>query len=322
MPRLTPERPPKQPASPRQALEMARPRRGEVAKLKLTPEEDKRIKELLAQAKRAEDEDRMQDALELYLRVKAQVLEIKAKTHESSSAILDKEGKEIVNMENLRTDWIKFYNDHGLEDLANALPKSIKLSPEAVSRLREAAEQGFDQVILLPSPEIQNQSFDPLINLTKYPGENEPYIWNKEEAKQAIQDPENLKLRPEQGKKAYLLLYQSNPVPQETKGKTFAAAKQELDKLFGEGKWNGLTLQEYLILQRQEFEANKDHSFDEYSVSAEQSQWTWLLDSRAPSGCVDASWHPGDRRVGLGWGEPGISRPRLGARPAVVVEIL
>ena len=308
----------------RRSLDMARPRRGEVAKLKLSPEEDKRIKELLAQAKQAEDAGRIQDALDLYLQVKAQVLEIKAKTQESTSVILDEAGKEIVNLETLRQEWAKFYGDHDLEDLANNLPESIKLSSEALAKLREAAEQGFDKAVLLPSLELQTAHLDELINqMATQPAPSmddsdpnqytAPYIETK--AKSSI--PQN---RPTD--KAYLLLYQSNPVPQETKGKTFAAAKQELDKLFGEGKWNGLTLQEYLILQRQEFEANKDHSFDEYSDNADQSQWTWLLDSRAPSGCVAAYWNPRDRQVSLHWDEPENSYPKLGARPAVVVPIL
>jgi hypothetical protein len=96
---------------------------------------------------------------------------------------------------------------------------------------------------------------------------------------------------------------------------------EDLDKLFAQKKWNGLTLEEYVMLQRKELEARKNHSFDAYDDDAKKSKWTWLLDSRVPRGVVHASWDPGNRQVDVDWNEPGYSNGRLGARPAVVVEI-
>jgi hypothetical protein len=95
----------------------------------------------------------------------------------------------------------------------------------------------------------------------------------------------------------------------------------QLDPLFTQNKWNGLTLEEYLMLQRKEFEARKNHEFDAYNGDAKKSKWTWLLDSRVPGGAVHAGWSPGDRQVVVYWGGPGDSYSRLGARPAVVVEV-
>ena len=122
--------------------------------------------------------------------------------------------------------------------------------------------------------------------------------------------------------KAYLLLYQSGAIPEETKGKTFPEAEQELDKLFGKDKWNGLTLEEYLILQRQECEERQDHEFDAWSDDPNKSQCTRLLDSRVHFSCVDASWNPREHLVNVNWSVSGNSSSYIGARPAVVVEIL
>ena len=75
------------------------------------------------------------------------------------------------------------------------------------------------------------------------------------------------------------------------------------------------------MLQRKELEARKNHSFDAYDDDAKKSKWTWLLDSRVPQGVVHAAWNPGSRQVIVDWSESGLSDGRLGARPAVVVEI-
>ena len=98
--------------------------------------------------------------------------------------------------------------------------------------------------------------------------------------------------------KAYLAMYQSSPVPPETKGKKIP----ELEALFQQKKWNGMTLPEYLVLQRREFEQNKSHSFDAYDDSAARSQWTFLLDSVLVSGVVSAIWDTGESPGGRGLG--------------------
>ena len=46
------------------------------------------------------------------------------------------------------------------------------------------------------------------------------------------------------------------------------------------------------------------------------------VSSGSSRGVVFADWHPGFRQVYLYWDGVGASDPELGARPAVVVEIL
>ncbi len=229
-----------------------------------------------------------------------------------------KEGKEVsLDTEAVLKESVGFYAAHDIKDFLRELPKEIRLSASSEARLREALREGFDKAMLLPKTEVQLANIETVASETaikeipNFPA-NEQYTAPYFEGGTKTAETRN---RPKQ--KAYLLLYQSGPIPDETKGKS----PDQLDPLFKQKKWNGFTLQEYLLTQRKEAEANKDHSFDAYSDDAKKSQWTWLLDSRVPRGVVHASWNPGYRRVGVHWVESGSSFGELGARPAVVVEI-
>ena len=225
-----------------------------------------------------------------------------------------------LNLETTLQESIGFYITHDLKDFLKELPKEIKLSPQSETRLREALREGFDKAILLPSTELQKGNIDKLlIELAdkKLPGLQDAEQYNQ---KHYIHQPDvtkNAISRNRPTRKAYLLLYQSNPIPNETKGKS----PNELDPLFTQKNWNGLTLEEYLILQRKETETNKDHRFDTYDDDPNKSQWTWLLDSRVSGVVVRADWYPKNRQVRVSWYRPGYSYDGLGTRPAVVVEV-
>jgi hypothetical protein len=229
-----------------------------------------------------------------------------------------KEGKEVkLDTEAVLHESAGFYAAHGLKNFLKELPKEIKLTAASEARLREALREGFDEAMLFPKTDVQAASIESLATETatkeapSLPANEQytaPYFENGTKVAQA-------RNRPKQ--KAYLLLYQSGPIPDETKGKS----PDQLDPLFSQKKWNGFTLEEYLLLQRKETESRKNHSFDAYDSDTKKSQWTWLLDSRVPGGGVHADWSPGLRRVGVVWAAPGLSGPGLGARPAVVVEV-
>lgn len=233
-----------------------------------------------------------------------------------------KDGKREIKIdtEAVLKESVGFYTGHDLKDFLKELPKELRLSPQSEARLREAMREGFDRAMLLPSTNLQKGSIDKLLG--ELADKQIQGLQDTEQYSQAhyMHEPnttKNATARNRPKRKAYLLLYQSAPIPEETKGKN----PNDLDQLFAQKKWNGLTLEEYLMLQRRETEASKDHRFDAYSDDAKKSQWTWLLDSRVPGGVVRASWGPGDRRVRVDWYGPGVSDSRLGARPAVVVEV-
>jgi len=223
------------------------------------------------------------------------------------------------------TSWKDFYRSHNLENYAQNLPEELILSPKAEQKIREAMEQGFDRMVFVPSVELQLQSTDALIQEMantpvsglkdeendQYGKHNKPYV--DDTAKASTIRPNS---RP--SNQPYILLYQSAPIPQETKSKTYP----QLEELFKTKGWDGLTLQEYLLLQRLECETNHDHSFDAYNVTdASKSNWSFLLDSQTPSGVVNASWSPESHQVSVSWYGSTYSNSGLGARPAVVVRL-
>ena len=231
-----------------------------------------------------------------------------------------REGKEIkLDTEEILKESTQFYATHNLREFSDKLPREIKISAAGEARIREALKEGFDKAMILPSSEIQKGNIDKLLGEMAdkpFPGLLETdqytayYMYEPDTTKNAT--PRN---RP--AKKAYLVLYQSGSIPPETRGKT----PPQLDQLFTQKKWDGLTLEEYLIIQRKELETRKNHGFDAYFDTAAQSQWTWLLDSRVPEGVVRACWYPRFRQVEVYWYGPEVSYGELGARPVVVVEI-
>lgn len=244
----------------------------------------------------------------------------------SMSFIEKFEGREVkLDMLEVKKDSEQFYQAHNLKEFAANLPQEIKFSPEGEARIKEALKMGFDRAMILPSTEVQSKSMETLateLATKSHPGlKNQdqyttPYFENGTKTARTDHRPKD---------KAHLLLYSSAGVPEVTKGKS----PEQLYPLFKTKKWDGLTLAEYLLLQRKELEQNKDHRFDAYSATPTQSQWTWLLDSRVPQTdpnalayVVRASWDPGRQRVNVGWSGVADAAPVLGARPAVIVPIL
>ena len=91
---------------------------------------------------------------------------------------------------------------------------------------------------------------------------------------------------------------EANPFLKATLGKS-------IDQL-SEENIEGLSLNEYLLIQRQYFETTQKH--------LDENGWTWLPKSRSASRVVDAYWTPA-----LGWlivtaSDPGVSGGSLGCR--------
>lgn len=70
----------------------------------------------------------------------------------------------------------------------------------------------------------------------------------------------------------------------------------------------GLSLEEYIIFQRQYFDQNQKH--------LDESGWAWLLKTLSGSRVADAGWYPGSRRLDASVGGPDNASDSLGARPS------
>jgi hypothetical protein len=239
------------------------------------------------------------------------------------------EGKEItVDIQEILTDSISFYETNGLTEFAEHLKKSAEtnLSAEAKKSLQEMIEtHGFDKFIILPPENIQqtpamiqklktNLADKELAGLAEADQYTKSYMENGCE-NPTFPDTDYGKQAKAKRNNNYLFGYKSDPIPEDTKNLTYpeAEAKIQADNL------NGFTLPEYYITQRKEVEQNKDHSFDAYDNDAKKSNWMRLVDSRAPGGCLRGSWDPDNRQVNVRWFGADGRNPRLGARSAVVV---
>jgi hypothetical protein len=292
-----------------------------------------RISALLDMIEKAKDGDSiaMEDLREGYFRAKAELSRkgdlLTARTPE---------GKEIsVDLDSALGDSKSFFLRSGLSEFAKSLPESVDLSETALARCKEALEQGFDRVVFMPDLETINKvgitnlkaklADTPLPDGT-FSDEGDNYK-NESYLEDPIAKKHFLTVSAEAKRaKGYLLFYSSESVPEETKNMTFPQAKKYLQ----EKGLNGLTLPEYYILQRVEAEQRKNHSFDTWDNVSSKSNLTWLVDSRAPEGvdsrapggCVRASWNPGSRQVIVSWNNAELRNPFLGARPAIVVPLL
>ncbi len=220
------------------------------------------------------------------------------------------EGREIkLDVLEARAKSEKFYKEHNLSEFAANLPKDIRFSPDSEAKIREALKMGFDRAMVLPATSVQGQYQDKLLTEMQAGYATADQFWSEKPKTVATRN------RPA---KAYLFLYSSGAIPQETKNLN----QTQTEALFRQKHWNGLTLAEFRLTERLHFEADGNHNFHSWNNDAKLSNWTRLLDSADASGAAAARWNPDNSRVYFYWRDPASVHPRLGARPAVVVEIL
>jgi len=211
-----------------------------------------------------------------------------------------------------------FFRSHELHSLARELPAELTLSGDGQNRSEQARSEGFDSTFVFPSVAAQKIHFEAIVmQLANAPAFG---LSKKEQYTQAaIPDVRTLKTTPSSNRPAgcYVLFYRTSPFPRETREKS----APDVDRLFSALGWTGLTVSEYLVLQRLLAEKNGDHRFDLYAPDSARSQWQWLLDTRLPSGAVTAFWNPQACRLEIGPAPDGGSTARRGAHPTVVVPV-
>jgi hypothetical protein len=211
-----------------------------------------------------------------------------------------------------------FLRSHELAPLAKELPAELTLSGEAQTRSEQALSEGFDSAFVFPSVAAQKIHFDAMI---KQLGTAPAFGLSKKEqyTPPAIPEMRTLKTTPARSRPTgcYVLFYRKSPFPRETREKSAS----DVDRLFSSLGWTGLTVPEYLVLQRLLAEKNGDHRFDLYAPDSARSQWQWLLDTRLPSGAVMAFWNPQACRLEIGAAPAEVSTARRGAHPTVVVPV-
>ncbi|MEN3976301.1 hypothetical protein [Emcibacter sp. SYSU 3D8] len=215
-------------------------------------------------------------------------------------------------LDNSRT----FFDDVLLPRIADYLPMTVEPTEEMNQVANRALGAGFTAAIMFPSVKRQQLDFRlAVIQLL-----NEP-IDDMEDAAQyaeaVVQDMETLQQaqtlnRPEG---PYCLFMLAGAYPAETRGKS----PDDLRAVFAERRWVSLTAFEYMAIQRVRATHTRDHGFDK---NGPLGQPMWLLDTLVPPrGTAYGFWDTETRAVNLGWAPSDEPMGRLGAHPALIVEI-
>ncbi len=243
----------------------------------------------------------------------------------------DKEGREAVfDLEQIKERWITFYRESNLTEIAEELEKTeASLTEEQIEKLKVKSEEGFDKLILFPSPETLKNNLQRIKEETEKPLPGLPDDQQYSEEGTYLSDtvepnfPDKIQTNNRPIAKPYFLFCKNNKeVEEETKGKTPAVLREEFSQK-GEA---GFTLEEYLIFQREYTETQLKSQ--EPDPHPDKTDWTWLLDSEldqnssSPGRVLYAYWHPGTRQVEVYSLPSSDSFPGGGARSSAIFEVI
>lgn len=206
----------------------------------------------------------------------------------------------------------KFYETHGLPQLAAALPQ-VAMIDELVPRARA---EGFNRVLIFPPVRLQRALLDPLVmQLLKAPSPalepsqqyGLPWIFDVRELAGS-----EVRGRPDG---PYALAIAEGAYPDDTRDRKAT----QLETRFQALGQTSLTAFEYMVLQRLFADERQDHRFDQLTEAhGFPSGWQWLLDSKSPRGSLHAGWNAEKRRVELGTTPAGNFNAKRGAHPTLL----
>lgn len=204
-----------------------------------------------------------------------------------------------------------FRDGYLLPEFSDGLPDEISMSEKVKSLCQDVIAMGLDQVAVMPGLKVQNkvkrsrlmQSFGEPVTKILTPlglGDGEmygekPFMDPKFGSKEILvqENPDNPSRNNSDG---YLVFYSNKPLFKQSKNLNISEARKYLFEI---GQC-GLTMNDYLVIQRAELEKNGDHRFDTFSKKAEDSQETYLADMTTGDGsAVSARWNPRDKRIGF-----------------------
>jgi hypothetical protein len=182
----------------------------------------------------------------------------------------------------------RFYAGHNLADWAEALPAAAALTDADRTALEQAAKHGFTAAFAFPPFALQVETLERLIDETaRKPAPipdnqqyREPFLaddWSKTANGKVLQRTDDLGGR-EWG--PYLYLCSPNPIQ-----KCWGLTGKQIREQFRAKDWRGLTVPEYLILQRYFCEKYGDHRFFEKPEDDLGAHWIWLVDSMDDKNC-------------------------------------
>lgn len=255
----------------------------------------------------------------------------KPKTLTDTIIAKDQEGKETeFNLEQIKEYWISFYEENNLPEIAEEIKQTdIILTDEQIEQLKSKAEQGFNRFMLMPSIETLEQQLQNIKEQTEKPikglNDDQQYVdkgtWLSDFVKDNL-DHIQTNNRPDN--KPYLIFIKDNPqVDPETVNKS----PQELRETLKQKKETGLTLQEYLIFQRDYTQRHINEEKAHPDDFGGNGKATWLLDSEldqnssGPGHVLVVHWSPDYRQVRVNSDPADDSSSHRGARSSAIFEI-
>ncbi len=239
-----------------------------------------------------------------------------------------KENREFpIDLRELRTQWVTFYQSHGLTAILkdkqglDTIPQEITLTPEQIEILKEKAKEGFTRITLVPRGIEAHLALlkEKLVDGLEKDSNGEPIeaFLNDYEDKKGVKSsfPTQIETTdPSRKDTPYLLLTNPDqPLHPGSKNKTANALLPEFEAL----GLSGLTLHDFFIEERFHLNQTQKHLVD-----WGHNDWTWLLSSRdAASRVLSAYWVPGRHQVEVGSSPSDGSSPDLGARSSVVLAL-
>ena len=244
-----------------------------------------------------------------------------------------KEGKNIeFNLEQIKTYWIEFFKQHNLEETAEELEQAeIQLTEEQIEAMKQQIEQqGLDYLVLMPSTETQKKELKKIKQETEKetPGLDEEQQYSKEGTwlSSTVEPnfPDHIQTNNRPQNKPYLLLIKDTA---QVDSETVHKSPQELREIFKQKQQTGLTLEEYLIFQRDYTQRHKQEDKPHPDDWSGDGKATWLLDSEldqdssGPGRVLRAYWNSAGRQVWVSSDPADDSFSFIGARSSAIFEI-
>ena len=205
---------------------------------------------------------------------------------------------------------LAFYRSHGLQDWADAL--------DGLAWPESSGEDGFEPVALMPPVALQRAQTERLLEAMTAPTDalpaDEHYAGYWVRSVEALTDCERLE-RPEG---PYALWLRDGPFPESTLGLTCTKLVKEM-KAHG---WTGLTVHEFLVVERLQALRHGDHRWSSYHEhEGHPPGIQWLPSARSGKEVFQGYWVAKSGQVQIGACATGSKKPTRGAHPCRVTPL-
>jgi hypothetical protein len=206
---------------------------------------------------------------------------------------------------------VTFYRDNGLDHWASQL--SGLTLPE------RPPGEGFQAVAVLPPLKLQRQDTAVLLDTMTRPHRGldaaQQYGGYWIQSIEALQECQMID-RPEGV--AYAVWIQEGSFPEETTNQTCS----KLVKGFAEKGWTGLTVHEFLVIQRRKAIENGDHRWSSYyATELHPAGHQWLPNARTGKKVFQGYWVQKGGQVQIGACATGSKKASRGAYPCVITPL-